>query len=236
MHQLLPTDTADIANYDFERGNLDGWQAETTDVQLLNQRVYVEKVKAALSGVYRGRVQVDEAMPEGKLYVASDGLEKGSTYQVKAYLNADKAKEARLFVEQKDTKVYASVVNQPDYYVSRVIEFKAAGRTAKAGLDVLCNGNAAGYGAIDNLTVEKVSAPKQVRYEAEQGVLTGGEVKESYFVGTALFFVQPVTAADGVPTIAGRARHGERPDGRFLGEGCGGNGSQLFAVAFMRNR
>lgn len=165
-----------IDNADFEHGDLRGWETQGPAADA--GHIYAQDNGTALSGDWKGRIDIDEESAEGKLFVRLAGLREGATYRVHAYLTADSGVEGRLYVEQEDGQyAYASATNRIGYYAGRSLEFVAAGPTAEVGLHALAVdgvAGAAGAAAIDNLTVEALEKPVRQRCEAEEAKTDAG--------------------------------------------------------------
>ncbi|ACT01232.1 ADP-ribosylglycohydrolase family protein [Paenibacillus sp. JDR-2] len=163
-----------VPNADFEKGTLEGWTAwNGTDDP---SQIYAQNNGSALSGDWMGRIDVNEEVPEGKLYVKLSGLKKGQTYRVKAYLTADDGLEARLFADEYGGPYrFASVSNRVGKYAARTLLFTADRRAAIVGLHVPAGSKGNLSATIDDLTVEHVNAEASVSVEAEAAKLTGFE-------------------------------------------------------------
>lgn len=176
--ELFPYDITLLDNYDFENGDLSGWQVEASNDRLKDTHVYAQYLPKSFSGNYRGFIKVNDKMEEAKLYLELNNLDIGDTYRVKAFLVSDTNQESRLFVSHAGEEMYASIVDQTDFFASREVIFTAEHHQAKIGLHVIYHGQD-GWGGIDDLSIEKIHVEEPVRYEAEDAHFTGVTVKET---------------------------------------------------------
>ncbi|WP_162515261.1 ADP-ribosylglycohydrolase family protein [Paenibacillus pinistramenti] len=169
---LRPAEVVIIPNADFEQGSLEGWTAWNPKAD--DSHIYAQDNGSALSGDWKGRIDVNEEVQEGKLYVKLNGLKKGQTYQVKAYLTADRGLEARLFADEYGGPYrYASVSNRTGKYASRTLTFTAGRSTAIVGLHVPPGSKGELSAALDDLTVEPIVPGAALQAEAEDAEYTG---------------------------------------------------------------
>lgn len=176
--KLYPAVVIPIANGDFEQGNLDGWTAWSPNGELGG--IYTQNNETALSGDWKGRIDINQDVQEGKLYVKATGLKKGKAYHAKAFLTADDGLEARLFADEfGGDYIYASVMNETGFYASRTLEFVAGSSSALIGLHAKAAGQGSLAAAIDNLTLEEIELPPSWKYEAEAAQLTAASVEKT---------------------------------------------------------
>ncbi len=174
---VQPERTVQVDNYDFEQGSLAGWTKWTPGTDPGSPNALAESNGTAQSGAWKGTVFTDAAVPEVKLSTTLRGLQPGATYRVSAFIQGDQA--ARLFADALFTSAVGTYAVTNRQWVNRSIEFVPAGSTAQVGLHL--PPGPAGFAAIDNLSVQQVTAPA-TRYEAESAARAGGQVRSS---GTA---------------------------------------------------
>lgn len=177
---ITPEATVQIDNYDFEQGSLANWTEWTPSGDPGSPNAFAESNGTAQSGAWKGTVFTDTSVPEVRLYTSVNGLQPGATYRVSAFVQGDQA--ARLYVAgYGGTELYDSaiatyaVTNQQ--WVHRAIEFTPTGTSAQLGLHL--PPGTAGFAAIDNITLERVTTPSTSRYEAENATRSGGQVRSS---------------------------------------------------------
>lgn len=176
--KVLAPEVVIIKNYDFEKGNLEGWNVwKSSDP---GGNISVQNNGKASSGLFAGVINTDANAGEGKLYVTLNGLEDGATYKATGYVSSSYGREVRLYAENNGSTVYSRIGSASGGWFSRSVVFTVRGTTAQVGLHLPEDTSGASWGSIDDLMVEKLpSAPKGVqadKYEFEDGIVTGGEV------------------------------------------------------------
>ena len=175
LEDVIAPDYVIIDNYDFEEGDLTSWSTDIANTSY----VYADQSSESHSGAYRGRIDVDQTVTNGKLYVELSNLEAGATYKVNAYLICDEGQTARLYAENYGGGyIHSDIDSKDDYWVHKTIQFTlgSSNTTAEVGLHLPDNGDGDSYGCIDNLFVEKISSSTYQRYEAENATRSGGQV------------------------------------------------------------
>ncbi|MFF2371610.1 ADP-ribosylglycohydrolase family protein [Agromyces sp. NPDC058110] len=177
---LQPPAVVLIDNADFERGTIDGWTKWTSATDTGSPNAFAEQNGTAQSGKWKGTVFTDAAIDQVRLSTTVRGLTAGATYRVRAYVQSDQA--ARLYVSGfGGTELYQSVVgsyvNANHQWVVRSVEFTPTGSSAEVGLHMPSGPD--GFAAIDDLVVERITAPTTVVAQAESGSTVGGTTSTS---------------------------------------------------------
>ncbi|MFE4602874.1 hypothetical protein ACFRKE_18670 [Kitasatospora indigofera] len=180
--------TAAPANPGFESGDLTGWTASDAAHAKAESQIGTTSfahTTLAHSGDWKGTVFTDAGKPDVSLSHAVGSLVPGARYRVRAYLASVGGGDAGLYADPGNGGAVQAVsaYSTEDMgamgpqilgraWAAREVEFTATGTTATVGLRL--NAPAGAWANIDDLTVERITEPVAVRYEAEAAEAAGG--------------------------------------------------------------
>lgn len=172
--------SAGTDNWDFEDGNLNGWQVWRNGGP---SSIWAERqcnganVRTcfAATGDYKGTVITESNAAEAKLYQTFTGLKPGATYLIEARLNAAAGREARLYAENYGGEyVYTSIYQGLTAFPFRYLRVKMGenNTSMQVGLHATATTNGSKWCSIDDLVITEIQdAPVGTRYEAEDAVI-----------------------------------------------------------------
>ncbi|MFD6415190.1 ADP-ribosylglycohydrolase family protein [Streptomyces sp. NPDC060194] len=211
--------TVPAANPGFETGNLDGWTASDPSHAKAERQVGstdFARTTLAHSGDWKGTVFTDAGQRDVSLGQTVGPLVPGARYRVRAYVASVSGADAGLYADPgaggavREVSAFSTedmgamgpqILGRA--WAAREVEFTATASTATVGLRLAAPGGA--WANIDDLTVERVSEPATVRYEAESASTAGGAAPADAASASGGRYLGGLTASGASGTLTVRA-------------------------------